>query len=83
MDEDEDEAAYFSRILSQAREILLEDSSREASRQRLGDQRAAFEDGGEAARLRWFLLPSEAKEMLQRRDGRGGGEVGRCHRCPP
>ena len=60
----DDYSNYFSGILSQANDVLS-DCPRTASRQHLGDQRTAFEEG-EAKRLRWFLLPSEAKEMMLR-----------------
>ncbi len=59
--EDEEDHQVYSSVLSAA-EAVLSDCKKEAARQRLPDQTLAFD--GEAARLRWFLLPSEASAVL-------------------
>ncbi len=53
----------YSRVLSEA-EKVLGGAQKEASRQQIPDQRLAFDGDEDVRRLRWFMLPSEAKEIL-------------------
>lgn len=57
----DDDALDYAACLRQA-QVIFDDAKRLANRIELANQAASFD--GEAAALRWFLLPSEAKAAL-------------------